>query len=429
MDSMDTVGFLARFAFEHSTVIDDEIDAIVESAAKRLPHITDLDHRRAARVVRESFMELDAAAERQVEMGRREQNDSDKAERTKILRRMEAEVEKIAGSSSASMHYFHAVMRQRSRPRRAPLLRSSLLISAVANFEVLVAAQLRFFFKVRPEAMRSKDQSYSIEEISKHLSIEEFLSSCGAKRADGILRESFESWMDWLQKRVGAGVNECADEIIVVAEVFQRRHLFVHNGGVVNSLYLSNVKGKKGESPEIGERLSVDAAYLASAIENLTILGTILTADMLAIYGADGREKQSGYRIAQDYVFESLVMGSDSLVVGVCGPAALKCGDEYLRLVFQVNLWVAKKRMNGPDSVEDEVRAWQVSALAPTFSLAKHALLDENERALELANEMRASGALGEEEWLTWPLLEAVRQVAVAELEAKEGKEEEGSVP
>ena len=281
-----------------------------------------------------------------------------------------------------------------------------------------MAAQLRYFFEVRPEAMRSKDQTYSIEEISKYSSIEEFISSCGSKKVDGILRESFESWMDWLQKRVGVCVDECTKEITIVAELFQRRHLFVHNGGVVNSLYLSNVNSGKGNRIKLGQRLSVDADYLTSALENLTILGVNMSAEMLAIYGEDEDEKQYGYSVASDHAYEALVVGSDSLVVGICGPAALKCKDDFSRLIFQVNLWLARKRIDGVESVEAEVRAWQVSALSPKFKLARHALLDQDDEALERANEMRSSGELGEEEWLSWPLLEGVRLRAMAELEA-----------
>ena len=77
--------------------------------------------------------------------------------------------------------------------------------------------------------------------------------------------------------------------------------------------------------------------------------------------------------------------------------------------IFQINEWLARKRLGGDAKLCEEISAFDDSALAPRFALAKYALLDDVENAKRAADQGVSSGNVSIDDLLDWPLLDEFR--------------------
>jgi hypothetical protein len=304
---------------------------------------------------------------------------------------------------------------------RAPssrLLRNSLLIGAVSDFEVLVSGLVRAFLALRPDIIRMAEQKYSISDLEPFSTLDEFREHCAENMADTLLRSGFDDWMDWFGKRhkiAVQGVTEDADELI---EIFQRRHLLVHNGGVVNRFYLSKVGGDG--APKMGEKLGVCGAYLTKAVDELTVAGIKLSISLVRklFSGQEGQDAIS-HRLGH-ITYELLTAGSWSVVDRVNEWELTFVQRQSSRLMATVNRWIAQKRLFGTDHIRAEVEGWDTDTLSGRFRLAKLALLDENEEAYDLTKALSSGGEIARDDWRDWPLLEGLRAYEVNTVDESE---------
>jgi hypothetical protein len=77
--------------------------------------------------------------------------------------------------------------------------------------------------------------------------------------------------------------------------------------------------------------------------------------------------------------------------------------------VFQVNVWLSRKRMYGLDQVRSEIETWDVSASDPLLIVAKSCLLDELDPVFDLLPGLVERGPLSGNDVLSWPLFKEAR--------------------
>jgi hypothetical protein len=405
--AMDAVIELTAFADEHMASLDDVPAAVQQIAAQRLPNATPEQHSAAAAVMIRAFehAEKDRAEEPTAD------SEEEAAEEPRPFETVSADIEAIVPGSSGSSftHYLLAYLIARFRPTRGSVMYSSLLTTAVGNFEVLVSAVVREFLRVRPEAIRSDDAKYSLAEIEGYESIEEFRAYCAERYAENLLRGSFEDWMEWFEKRLKISLSDITSDAPKLREIFQRRHLLVHNGGVVNRLYLNKLSDL-AQLPSRGDKLTVDSSYLGASVDRLMAAGVLLQVSVMRkLLPVDDGGKHPADSIAGNAVFDFLGQGRWQLARHVAAASHEACVSDSSRLVMRVNGWIATKQIEGTEGIRAEVEAWQVEPLAPKFRLAKLALLDQVEEAYKMGQELLTSGEIDADDWWTWPLLAEVR--------------------
>lgn len=406
---MDAVTELAEFADEHISTLDDLLVAVHQLAAQRVPEASDEQHTAAAEAAVRILGEWFDAQTVEAEAEASEESD-DETEPSPLERLIGALDEILPGKGTEALtHYLFAYVKARFRPTRRSILLASLLTNAVGNFEVLISAVVREFLRLKPEAIRSDDAKYSLAEIEGYETLEEFRAYCAERYAEALLRGGFEDWMAWFGKSLKFGLPEVTTEPVDLREVFQRRHLLVHNGGVVNRLYLNKMSDMR-DLPPLGERLTVDAEYLALSVDRLIVAGTLVQVSamrkLLAV-GADGEHPADS--VASSAVYDYLEQGRWSLCAQLAAATHEDCFDDYTRYRIRVNGWLARKRMGGVDAIRAEVEPWQVSALSPKFRLAKLILLGAIPEAYELGRALLESDEISSDDWWSWPLLEEVR--------------------
>lgn len=292
---------------------------------------------------------------------------------------------------------------------------NSLLVAAVGEFEALVAKCIQSFINQYPAKLNGSDRTFTFAEVSAFDDLDSFRLRAADLYAENVMRGSVDDWMKWFTTNLKIGADEIAEDWDGLVEVFQRRHLLVHNGGVVNHIYRSKVKKMPGDIGDqsvtgIAARVDVSRQYLQDAIAQLSAAGLLLatrTALTLSKPDAATRHPVAGLIADASYEFLRDERGRELMIFSE--RVLPHCPEESIRLLVQVNVWTQRKKQAGVNAVADEVRVWDVRHCSQRFKIAKLALLDRHEETWELAQRLIKADELSESEWATWPLFADTR--------------------
>lgn len=304
--------------------------------------------------------------------------------------------------------YILGMMQAVASQPNSPRLLSSLLTAMVSDFEVLVAGLARLVIAEHPGILASADRKYEWKEISEFDTLEAFRQNVVDRAVDKLLFESFSEWMDFFASKCHFRVPAISSGFELL-EVFQRRHVIIHNGGLVSRQYIEKLR-KHGETEQLGSQLTVDQDYLLKAADALCILGTCLVANAADKFLGSAEDKRLIERAMGNYPYELIQDGRYVAAFGIaCEQDLGEYSNDYTALVVRINRWLALKRMGRLGECRDEIMAWQTDSLAEEFQLARLALLDEFELAYEIVQRIRGTRSLSFEFWIQWPLLEELR--------------------
>lgn len=297
-------------------------------------------------------------------------------------------------------------------PDRKWLLNGSLLTMGVGTFEVMVGALRARRHDLHPDTLERETAEFSLDDLEGFGSISEAEEDLIRRRVDDFLRNgSLTDWLDWFDRVTGLNSRGYAIDIEVVEEAFQRRHVIVHNAGRVSRAYLA--RSKEGDSADIklGKPLPVPDEYLTRVFAELDALGTLMIVGAWSKWEPDDETRAMFWLF--DHTYESVLAGHWRVTRKLASYGKrLKGIPEGPQLVYQVNEWLANKRLSEFDEVRAEVEQWNTGVLDPRFKLAKCALLDQLDEAFTIAEQAVAAGVLGEEALVEWPLLDEMRQDA-----------------
>src|SRR5690606_30868436 len=96
------------------------------------------------------------------------------------------------------------------------------------------------------------------------------------KEVESVLRESHTAQFEWFEKRLNTSLREKLDAWPTFIELTERRNLFVHNDGVVNSQYLAVCRAHNVPVPAEtveGTKLEASYSYHAQAASCLLEIG------------------------------------------------------------------------------------------------------------------------------------------------------------
>jgi hypothetical protein len=308
------------------------------------------------------------------------------------------------------MRYLHEALR---KPPRLPILLKSTTVSAVSNFEVLLSGLIYQYYHTTPQALeatsREKEKEFSLRDLKEMASIEDAVHMAITRRVDELMFGSFADWRKFFIDKMNLKFEDYAIDWEALQEVFQRRHVIVHNGGRASRRYLRNVASRFSKGIHEGDFLEVDQEYVSRASNELLTFGFLLTT-AVGTKLAKGEKEYFLGRLHQ-FTYRNLVKGRNTLVnkCAAYGEAAAQSMDD--QLTFRVNRWIARQRLSD-NSVTGEVENWDVRALSPRYELAKRCLLGEKDAAMRVLQSLHAADDIGFEDIIEWPLLEPLRGTA-----------------
>jgi len=267
-------------------------------------------------------------------------------------------------------------------PSKHALLLRSLLPMAVGTFEVLIGQLAELILKERPGLLGSDTKEFSLDDLRRLGSVEEAFNEAVQERIDTMLLGGLEKWVKWFSKRgLDIDIRSLPIDWTVFVEVFQRRHIIVHNAGKVSKLYLEKMQALTEDLPELGSEPPIDPTYVQTALDNLVVTGALLAIQV----ERNLRRGRAPLHLSELLLEISRFLMSTSrwqAVETLCG-AATSIGrvPESTRLELRCHAWLARKKQNGTSSIHAEVESWDTSSLDLYFQALRHSLLDKNDEA------------------------------------------------
>ena len=304
------------------------------------------------------------------------------------------------------IHLQLALFRARGRQRRAAVMCRSLLPSLVGSFEVLLSALLKALYQIHPGSIAdtAREKSFSLEDLSGLGSVDDARELLISQKVDAFLRESFSTWSKTWKKQFQFSFEDLCLDWDSLIEIVERRHIIVHNGAMVSTLYKARTPAPFSDAP-IGAVLEVEAEYLKAAISQLRVLGLLLASKTIMKLYPQGSEISVGKLHHVQY--ECLTSGD--------WDAGLKIGEistdldthEDDTLLFRINSWLCQKRLGR--LMSDDLEAFDTTVLQAKYRLAIAALLDVQEDAIKWLEKAFNAGELDLRALFEWPILDELR--------------------
>ena len=312
------------------------------------------------------------------------------------------------GDMGAAYELLNIAYQRVSTPKRTMMFHRSLLVSAVSTLEVLIRQLISSFYLLHPKAL-SDDTTFTLSDLSRFSDLRDAKDAAAEQKADQILRGGVESWSAWLRSTLKIEFKTHCGDFGTLVEIIQRRHIAVHNGGIVSRSYQQKLSELAGitDHPAMGTPLPIDADYLGRALDEIESAGNLLAAGVWTKCLSD----------AEDFmIFELYVRSYDLLLANCWRPAACMCAaamkrldhDDDLYLIHKVNGWLARKKLG--QEIQAEVEQWPTRTLNTRFQAAQAALLDQYDSLGELLVKCIRAGDLELEDVWEWPLLEDFRK-------------------
>jgi hypothetical protein len=219
---------------------------------------------------------------------------------------------------------------------------------------------------------------------------------------DGLINGGGPKWRHWLHAVLGAGYTGEPEEVTLVSEVFARRNVFVHHGGVVSARYARAVPG----APRLGTRLTADATYTRQALGALVLMGVkvaVLAWSAFRPTFASSAQLLAMF-LTQRYLLRVRAWPAVHDVAAWLLETAIEPSQrDFARVIAALS---AKRMGNGA-----EVRSLceSLDVTQPDMALAREVLLDHLDEAFVIARRLLEAGALTTYDLDTWPVLDEMR--------------------
>lgn len=274
---------------------------------------------------------------------------------------------------------------------------SNTLIMLLTRFEEFISDYIEQLYIMFPQRYLDSE-SITFSEFSKTTSIDEIRRTIIDRQLDSIMRASYTEWFKLFSSH-GIKLDDFADDMKKLAEIYARRNIWVHNSGRVNESYLKLVPTTTATKNEV---LSVNEEYIRDAFATIKTIIVILMIKTSKLIKNNTEEYIQEIFI---YLFGMLCNKEYS----ICEKAfsalseAKECNAQY-QLMSKINYWICIIEARGLQEVKKEIESLDVSALDEMFILAKLVLLEEYDRASLIIEQLLASKSISASTLEEWPL-------------------------
>jgi hypothetical protein len=300
-----------------------------------------------------------------------------------------------------------AMRRFHKRVHKIELLYKNSLIALVSSAEWFLAQLLHQYFKEYPLAIGSHDKVFNFDDLRDFNTIDDARTHLIESKIEGLLRGSISDWFNYLKSHLKLSLEYIEPYEADLIEVTQRRNLLVHNGGVVNSIYMSKVPEEVRSDVKLGHPIEVSEKYLEKALRTIERVFVLVGAELWKkLSPAD----ESRFETLFDISWKHLKAERWELAEGISYFIMQdKKQPEVNQLVGMMNYWQSLKWLGRFEEVRSDVERTDFSAKQQRFALAQAALLDDEERFFTILPRVLEAGEITEEALHEWPILRKLR--------------------
>uniref|UniRef100_B8HNJ5 Uncharacterized protein n=1 Tax=Cyanothece sp. (strain PCC 7425 / ATCC 29141) TaxID=395961 RepID=B8HNJ5_CYAP4 len=304
--------------------------------------------------------------------------------------------------------FFKGMQSLSKRLNQIGLLYQNALISLVSAAEWFLSQLLHHYFDLYPDAAGVRDRSLTLSDLQAIGSIEDARTYLIELKIEELMRGSFNDWVHFLKNTLKLQIDYLSVEEGRLTEVYQRRNLLIHNGGVVNKIYMNKVPSSVRPGLKLGDSIKISQEYLDEAIDRFERFFLLVALELWKkIAQNDIDRAQIVTEIALRHLGEERWHIAEGLNLFLVNDKKL---PERERLIGKINYWQSLKWANQFEKVRQEIENEDFSAKDEVFTLAKAALLDDERRFLELLPKLLEVGKVTETDLYEWPLFRSMRE-------------------
>jgi hypothetical protein len=287
------------------------------------------------------------------------------------------------------------------------LLYKNALISLMSSVEWFFSQILHYYYNKYPESAGIQKKTMSLSELKTFGTINDAEKYLIDVKVEEILRGNFESWLQIMQNELSLKLGYLNDLKPELVEIYQRRNLFVHNGGVVNSIYLSKVDSKFCKKVNLDTKLNIDKEYLNTSICVLQKSFLLIAAELWK--NLDKADRTRG-EVISEIVYENLTKERWDICEGLC---YFLINDSQIdpidKVISQLNYWLCKKRTGNYDKVKSEIEKADFSDKKEIFQLGLLGLKEDIKGFIDILPTALDSKQLNIERLEEFPIFMEIR--------------------
>jgi len=287
------------------------------------------------------------------------------------------------------------------------LLYVNSLISLLSSAEWFYSQLLHFYYDEHPNSAGIKNKTLTLEELKTFGSVSDAEKYLIDSKIENLLRSGFSDWINTLKSELKLGLGYITDFEDELIEIYQRRNLLVHNGGIVNSIYLSNVSKDFSEQISIEDKLTVDENYLENAISKIHVIFSLIACELWKKAAPkDARRADFLNEISYYYLKREEWEIAHLPNIFLKRDAKL---PTIPKTVAELNCWLCLKRLEDPQKLISDIKDVDYSDKTILLKLALHALREEDDEFFIYLPRAIDNGDLKIEYLFDFPILEEMR--------------------
>ncbi|MFW1586367.1 hypothetical protein ACEWBR_21920 [Vibrio parahaemolyticus] len=286
----------------------------------------------------------------------------------------------------------------RKQTRTSSLYQNSL-ISVISYVEWFLAQLIHKYYDHNPNAVGIKDKQLSLDDLYELGSIEDARKFLIDSKVESIMRSNIESWVKFFKEQVKLSMGYLSEHMNDMTEACQRRNLYVHNGGTVNSIYIKNCHFLPDAKDQIGRKIDTDREYIEKTISTFERCFILVASEL---WKKNEPNSESRYKVLKSLAEEHIDQGrydiAESLSYFLCGD---KQNSEFQLLMAKMNYWYAIKAQGNLSKVNKDIEKEDMTARPSIFKFMKANLLSDFELSCEYLDELLHTKQLSHEELMS----------------------------
>lgn len=254
------------------------------------------------------------------------------------------------------------------------ILASSTLSNIVIIFERYLARVYETLIFVTPKKYFENKKIEIANIFNKNIG--DIVIECVKNEVESNMFDSLKT-LKLISEKENINVNRYRNILDRFEEIYYRRNLYIHNDGIVNNIYLSNIKNEFAQEVEIDQKLITDEAYLRNAINMLYKVVCTLFYEIQVTYNPKYEKWHINLgNIGFDFLQNKNYDVAEQIYFILSSYHYLCFKDKAM---YRINYINALKQQGKTDVVKRELENLDVSIATDDYKIAKLCLEDKNE--------------------------------------------------
>ena len=293
------------------------------------------------------------------------------------------------------------------------MFRRQSIVLLVSRLDEFTASILKIVYRAFPDRLKDHDRSLRFNEFIDAKSIDEIQNRFIESEINALLRQSHLEQIGYIDKQFKIGLEQDFSLLPDFIEIAQRRHLFVHTGGVINRHYIdlcNKAKYKSDDKQNIGEELHVSEEYFKKAVKITYELGLRIGQGVTRrlfkgeLDSIDTRLLEWGFDLLLE---ERWDLASIIFNFGLNIPDNF-ISNEDSKKIYLMNQAIAYKWTDEEEKMRELIESVDWSASSARFLLVREVLYDRFDSAEKLMGRI-GTDEITEEDFQTWPAFRVFR--------------------